>query len=78
MIASSAAIFKLRRETKHLDGTGIFKMKLYPWIPLFFIANYAFVGISIALQDLSTALTGLIVLGVFMVIFFISKKFKTV
>lgn len=77
MIASSAAIFKLRIETKHLDGTGIFKMKLYPWIPLFFIANYAFVGISIALQDLSTALTGLIVLGVFMVIFFISKKFKT-
>jgi APA family basic amino acid/polyamine antiporter len=39
MVASSAAIFKLRSKTKHLDGTGIFKMKLFPLIPLFFIVG---------------------------------------
>ena len=37
MVASSATIFILRKRTKHLDGTGIFKMKLFPlmtWLTL--------------------------------------------
>ena len=71
MIASSATIFKLRKTTKHLDGTGIFKMKLYPLLPLIFMATYAFVGISIAIQDWTTAVIGISVLGAFMAIYFI-------
>ena len=71
MIASSATIFKLRKTTKHLDGTGIFKMKLYPLLPLIFMATYAFVGISIAIQDWTTAVIGVSVLGAFMAIYFI-------
>ncbi len=76
MIASSATIFKLRKETKHLDNTGIYKMKLFPLLPLIFIAAYSFVGISIAIDTPKTALTGVIVLAAFMVIYFIfhSKK----
>lgn len=76
MIASSATIFKLRRETRHLDGTGIYKMRLFPLLPLVFIAAYAFVGISIAINTPKTALTGIIVLIVFMVIYFLTARFN--
>ncbi len=74
MVASSATIFVLRKRTKNLDGTGIFKMKLYPLLPLIFMAAYCFVGISIAIQTPYTALTGLAVLAAFMVIYFVAKK----
>jgi basic amino acid/polyamine antiporter, APA family len=77
MIASSATIFKLRKETKHLDGTGIYKMKLYPLMPLIFMAAYAFVGISIAIQDPATAGIGLAVLIAFIFIYLLTKKFST-
>jgi basic amino acid/polyamine antiporter, APA family len=71
MIASSATIFKLRKYTKHLDGTGIYKMKLYPLLPLIFIATYLFVGVSIAMQDWKTAATGVAVLSGFIIIYFL-------
>jgi APA family basic amino acid/polyamine antiporter len=75
MVASSATIFVLRRKTKHLDGTGIYKMKLYPLLPLIFMGAYLFVGISISIQTPSIALIGLSVLAVFMVIYFVGQKF---
>jgi APA family basic amino acid/polyamine antiporter len=71
MVASSATIFILRKRTKHLDNTGIYKMKLYPLLPLIFIACYLFVGASIAIQTPDTALTGVAVLAAFMVIYFL-------
>jgi basic amino acid/polyamine antiporter, APA family len=70
MIASSAAIFKLRKQTKHLDSTGIYKMKWYPLFPVIFIATYLFVGIIIAIQDLPTAGIGVAVLLAFIGIYF--------
>ncbi len=76
MVASSATIFKLRRQTKHLDGTGIYKMKLFPLLPLIFMLTYCFVGVSIAIQTPKTAVIGLIVLGGFMLIYFISQRVK--
>ena len=75
MVASSATIFVLRKRTKHLDGTGIYKMKLYPILPLIFMAAYTFVGISISIQTPSIALIGISVLAVFMAIYFISRLF---
>ena len=75
MVASSATIFVLRKRTKHLDGTGIYKMKLYPILPLIFMGAYAFVGISISIQTPSIALIGLSVLAVFMIIYFVSQQF---
>lgn len=76
MILSSATIFWFRRKTRHLDGTGIYKMKLYPLLPLIFIAAYLFVGISITLSDPQAALTGLAVLAAFICIYFIFHRGK--
>jgi APA family basic amino acid/polyamine antiporter len=70
MVASSATIFVLRKRTKHLDGTGIYKMKLYPVLPLIFMAAYMFVGISITIQTPMIAVIGLSVLAGFMIIYF--------
>ena len=76
MVASSATIFKLRKQTKHLDGTGIYKMKLFPLLPLIFMATYCFVGVSIAIQTPNTAIIGTVVLAAFMAIYYISQQYK--
>jgi len=76
MVASSATIFILRKRTAHLDGTGIFKMKLFPLLPLLFMAAYCFLGVSIFIQTPNTALLGLAVLAAFMVIYFIFRRRK--
>jgi APA family basic amino acid/polyamine antiporter len=76
MVLSAATIFVLRKKTKYLDGTGIYKMKAYPVLPVIFIAAYTFVGISIALDyknNDNAALVGLSVLAAFMIIYFIAK-----
>lgn len=73
MVASSATIFVLRKRTKHLDGTGIYKMKLYPLLPLIFMAAYLFVGISITIQTPMIAVIGLSVLAGFMILYFITR-----
>jgi basic amino acid/polyamine antiporter, APA family len=76
MVLSSATIFWFRKKTKHLDGTGIYKMKLFPLMPLIFIAAYLFVGTSIAIDDPSAALTGVGILAAFIVIYFIFHRKK--
>lgn len=76
MVASSATIFVLRKRTKHLDGTGIYKMKFYPLLPLIFMSAYLFVGISITLQTPKIAVIGLSVLTAFMMIYFIGQYFS--
>jgi len=59
-----------------LDGTGIYKMKLYPLLPLIFIAAYIFVGISIWVNTPDLAWTGLAVFGAFLIIYFLVTKLK--
>lgn len=76
MVLSSATIFWFRKKTKHLDGTGIYKMKLFPLMPIIFIAAYLFVGTSIAIADPKAALTGLGVLVTFIIIYFIFHRKK--
>lgn len=76
MASSAATIFILRRRTRHLDGTGIYKMKLYPLLPLIFIAAYIFVGTSIVFDTPGLALTGVIVFAAFLLIYFIVAKLK--
>ena len=77
MVLSSATIFWFRRKTKELDGTGIYKMKLFPLLPIFFMAAYLFVGVSISIADPTAALTGLGVLAAFIGIYFIIRKKQT-
>ena len=76
MILSCATIFWFRKKTKHLDGTGIYKMKLYPLMPLVFILAYLFVAISITVADPNAALTGVAVLAAFILIYFLFNKKK--
>src|SRR4030095_10824351 len=76
MATSAATIFMLRKRTKHLDGTGIFKMKLFPLQPLVFIAAYAFVCLSIVFHKTYIALTGTCVLAGFMILYFLTSGRK--
>jgi APA family basic amino acid/polyamine antiporter len=76
MAASAGTIFKLRKEKVHPKGEEFYQMKLYPLLPIVFIAAYSFVAISIALDTPWTALTALIVMGIFMLIYFLSVKRK--
>jgi APA family basic amino acid/polyamine antiporter len=72
MCTSAATIFMLRKRTKHLDGTGIYKMKLFPLLPLVFIAAYVFVCISIIFNTPMIALTGTGVLAGFMLLYYLT------
>ena len=77
MILSAATIFILRKKTRHLDNTGIYKMKAYPLLPVIFILAYTFVAISIAMdykENHYAAAIGLAVLAVFIMLYFLSKK----
>ena len=76
MATSAATIFVLRRRTRHLDGTGIYKMRLYPLLPVLFILAYAFVCVSIAINSPRIALIGTAVLAGSMLLYFLIKKKK--
>ena len=81
MVFSAGSIFIIRRKTSYLNGSGIFIMKLYPLLPLIFIAAYTFVGISIAADYKNNdyaALTGLAVLAAFMIIYFLVKAITNI
>lgn len=77
MILSCATIFWFRKKTKHLDGTGIYKMNLFPLMPLVFILAYLFVAISISVADPMAALTGVAVLAAFIIIYFLFSRKKS-
>ncbi len=77
MATSAATIFVLRKRTKHLDGTGIYSMKLYPILPIIFILTYLFVGTVIAIKNPEYAIIGLSVLAGFLILYFVVQKFKT-
>ena len=76
MATSAATIFILRKRTRHLDGTGIYKMRWYPLMPLVFIAAYVFVGISIAFNTPDLALIGTGVFAAFLLIYFLVTSTK--
>ena len=76
MATSAATIFIIRKRTRQLDGSGIYKMKLYPLMPLVFIAAYIFVGISIWVSTPELAWTGIAVFAAFLLIYFIVTSIK--
>lgn len=81
MAFSAGSIFKIRKNTSHLNDSGIFMMKWYPVLPVIFIAAYSFVGISIVLDYRNNhyaALIGLAVLSAFMLIYFLAQKFLVI
>jgi APA family basic amino acid/polyamine antiporter len=73
MVLSAGSIFIIRKRTAHLNGTGIYSMKLYPLLPLIFIAAYSFVAISLLINETKLSLIGLGVLAGFILLYFIVK-----
>ena len=76
MATSAATIFILRKRTKHLDGTGIYSMKLYPVLPILFIIAYIFVGTIIAITNPMYAVIGISVFVAFLLIYLLTKKLR--
>ncbi len=76
MILSCATIFWFRKKTKHLDGTGIYKMKFFPLMPVIFMLAYLFVAGSITIADPKAAFTGVAVLAVFVILYFVLNRKK--
>lgn len=72
MATSAATIFFLRKKTAHLDKSKIYSMKLYPFLPLIFIAAYSFVGISIYMNDEEAGRNGLLIFAGFIAIYFLN------
>lgn len=76
MVLSAGSIFIIRKRTAHLNGTGIYSMKLYPLLPLIFMTAYSFVAISLLINQTNISLIGLGVLAGFVVLYFLVKKYK--
>lgn len=76
LILGASAIFILRRKTKDLDRTGIYIIKLYPLVPLIFIAAYLFVTYSIFVADPFASLVciGAFILG--LLIYYLARGTK--
>jgi APA family basic amino acid/polyamine antiporter len=74
MAFSAATIFILRKRMKGEDDSQIYKMRLYPLMPVLFIAAYVFVAFSIAYDKPATAVTALAVLAAFVGIYFATGK----
>jgi APA family basic amino acid/polyamine antiporter len=77
MAFSAVTIFIIRKRTKHLDTKQIYSMKLFPVLPIIFIAAYIFVATSIAIDKPQTAITATGVLAAFLLIFFVTRKKPT-
>jgi APA family basic amino acid/polyamine antiporter len=79
MVLSAGSIFIVRKRTAHLNGTGIYSMKLYPLLPLIFMTAYSFVAVSIIFDYQNNhyaAAVGASVLLLFIGIYFISKLIR--
>jgi APA family basic amino acid/polyamine antiporter len=76
MVLSAGSIFIIRKRTSHLNGTGIYSMKLYPLLPLIFMCAYSFVALSLLVNETKISLIGLGVLAAFILIYFAVKSIK--
>lgn len=74
MATSAATIFVLRKRTRHLNGTGIYSMKLYPLLPVIFVCAYIFVGTIIAITNPEFAVIGVSVFLTFLALFFVARR----
>jgi APA family basic amino acid/polyamine antiporter len=78
MVLSAATIFKLRKRTSHLNGSGIYQMKWFPVMPVIFITAYLFIAISIFIEKPSTGFWGIGILAAFIGIYFIINRVKSI
>jgi basic amino acid/polyamine antiporter, APA family len=74
MILSSGSIFWFRKKFTGENEGKIYKMKLFPIMPIIFMAAYLFVAISIAIADPKAALIGILVLISFIGLYFLLNQ----
>jgi APA family basic amino acid/polyamine antiporter len=78
MSTSAACLFILRkRRVGEEGGKEIYRMKLYPLLPLIFILAYMGVATSIVLDDPLTAAYGVLILAIFFLLYFIVRYSKS-
>lgn len=70
---SAATLFFLRKRNVNLNQSSIYTMKLYPYVPILFIAVYTFVGVSVFRDDPVSAGNGLILFVAFIGLYFLGK-----
>lgn len=76
MATSAATIFILRKRGVGEDKRDSYRMKLYPLLPLIFIASYLFVGASIVINSPKAAWVSGLVFAVFFILYFVLRIFK--
>jgi APA family basic amino acid/polyamine antiporter len=76
MVLSAATIFILRKRRVGAENKSIYAMRLYPLMPIIFIAAYTFVACSIFIDKPMTGVTGLAILAAFIALYFVVKKMK--
>jgi APA family basic amino acid/polyamine antiporter len=74
MATSAATIFYLRKTTKDLDQTGIYKMRAFPFMPVLFIIAYTFVGISSFIINPAFGWTAVVVFLSLIGVYWLIKK----
>lgn len=89
MATSAATIFILRNRARRGIGQegltsstekngkqSIYKMSLYPLMPVIFIGTYLFVGTSIAINTPKAAWVSLMIFSAFFILYFVLRGFK--
>lgn len=76
MATSAATIFILRKRRVGDDIKNSYRMKLYPLLPLIFIAAYLFVGTSIVINSPKAAWVSALIFAIFFVLYFLLRVFK--
>lgn len=76
MAFSAATIFFFRVRKLKPEGQEIYKMPLYPIMPVFYILAYIFIASSVFVKKPDAALNGLIIFVVFFVMYWIVQYFK--
>lgn len=76
MATSAGTIFILRKRGIGQGNENRYQMKLYPLLPLIFIATYLFVGTSIAIKTPEAAWVSTLVFAVFFALYYVLRFFK--
>jgi APA family basic amino acid/polyamine antiporter len=76
MATSAGTIFILRKRGVGQNVPNSYRMKLYPLLPLIFIAAYLFVGTSIAINTPEAAWVSTLVFAAFFALYFLLRYLK--
>jgi basic amino acid/polyamine antiporter, APA family len=76
MATSAGTIFILRKRGVGGNEKNSYRMKLYPLLPLIFIAAYLFIGTSIAINTPKAAWVSALIFAVFFALYFVLRIIK--